>query len=161
MYVDINLNCRRARLIMTMASDGLLLWLKRTPKYKHRTWVRFNSQGWSAGYNMNIRKFIPEKNYFLEYMYRSLTTVRVACVAYLSWGTGRTSFTSMLRNCSHFTESTTSRAESLHRVMWYAYLIKERLVVLFAAIWPCSRSTKIRTKLFSWRQTLFNWSIRY
>ena len=37
--------------------------------------------------------------------------------------------------------------------------MKDRFVALSTAVSPCSRSKKIRIKLFLWRQTLFTWPI--
>ena len=39
--------------------------------------------------------------------------------------------------------------------------MKDRFVALSTAISPCSRSKKIRIKLFLWFQTLFTWPIYY
>ena len=76
--------------------------------------------------------------------------------------TARICPSSVLRHyCSRLCEEKFPRERCVNHVTSYAYLIKEPLDALSAAIWPCSRWKKIPVTSFVCRQNHFSRLIRH
>ena len=75
--------------------------------------------------------------------------------------TARICLSSVLRHCSRLCEEKFPRERCVNHVTSYAYLIKEPLDALSAAIWPCSRWKKIPIRSFLCRQNHFSRLIRH
>ena len=70
--------------------------------------------------------------------------------------TVRICLSSVLRKCNHFCEGKLPHERCVNHVTSYAYLIKEPLDALSAAIWTCLRCKKIPIRSFLCRQNHFS-----
>ena len=75
--------------------------------------------------------------------------------------TARICLSSVLRHCSRLCEEKFPRERCVNHLTSFAYLIKEPLDALSAAIWPCSRWKKIPIRSFLCRQNHFSRLIRH